>query len=314
MMDQITEKGNFLPDPAFEELLHRMNVAGDNLGDEERGGNHDGIKDADAGHFRYLSSSQTQVSPATLPDRFRAGRESLSVVRNVTIRDSKRLKPRSRDDDYKRRMSISPSAMPYLAHPSPGGANYSSPNTGIGNVGTSREYQGGNEHASTGGDWVRTGPGWGNNNPGLPNSIPPTNRGTPSPGSGSFEITLIYEGHRIGHRVTEHMPVVQLIGEAAALFHLHASDVLLLLFGIHPRTIPRENRLSDPPRVENGATVMVFTIIQPRQQGGYLPPAQPAALGNQFLLAPGPGTGMFNAGSKMLGNFKLPKFDGTSRY
>ena len=339
-VDQTSETGNFLPDPAFDELLHRMNVAGNNLGDEERGENHDGIEDADAGHFRYLSSSQTQVSPATLPDRFRAGRESLSVVRNVTIRDSKRLKPRSRDDEYKRRVSISPSAIPFLAQPSPGGPNgqsqylgleqgnvgsvnprnYPSPTTGVGKVGTSYEYKGGNEYVSTGGDWARIrkdyspGRGWGNNNPGIPHSMPPFTSGTPSPGAGSFEITLIYEGNRIGHQVTQHMPVMQLVEEAGALFRLHPSAVVLLLFGMHPRTLPRENRLSDPPRVEHGATVLVFNVIpNAMQQGIYLPPSQgvePVQNYPQFGSEPG----VSSAGSKMLGNFKLPKFDGTSRY
>ena len=122
-VDQISEGGNFLPDSDYAKLLHRMHMVENNLGDEEGGGHYDGVEDADAGNFRYLSSSQTQVSPVNLPERFRAGRESLSVVRNVTIRDSKRLKSRTRDDEYKRRVSISPSAMPYFVHHSPGGPN-----------------------------------------------------------------------------------------------------------------------------------------------------------------------------------------------
>jgi hypothetical protein len=99
-VDQGLVSGNFLPDPAFNELLHRMKMAGDNFGNKERGGNYDANAN-DAGISHYLSSSQTQVSPAELPERFRAGRESSSVVRNVTVRDSKRTKVRTRDDDYK---------------------------------------------------------------------------------------------------------------------------------------------------------------------------------------------------------------------
>ena len=56
-----------------------MKMAGDNFGDNERGGNYDANAN-DAGISHYLSSSQTQVSPAELPERFRAGRESLPVV------------------------------------------------------------------------------------------------------------------------------------------------------------------------------------------------------------------------------------------
>ena len=53
------------------------------------------------------SSSPYQQSSGVVPDRFRAGRESLSVIRNVTVRDSKRPKARSQDHDYKRRFSSS---------------------------------------------------------------------------------------------------------------------------------------------------------------------------------------------------------------
>ncbi len=78
-VDQGLVSGNFLPGPAFNELLHRMKMAGDNFGNEERGGNYDANAN-DAGISHYLSSSQTQVSPAELPEGFRTGRGSLSVV------------------------------------------------------------------------------------------------------------------------------------------------------------------------------------------------------------------------------------------
>ena len=53
------------------------------------------------------SSPPYQQSSGGVPDRFRAGRESLSVIRNVTVRDSKRPKARSQDHEYKRRFSSS---------------------------------------------------------------------------------------------------------------------------------------------------------------------------------------------------------------
>jgi hypothetical protein len=53
------------------------------------------------------SSPTYQQSSGVVPDRFRAGRESLSVIRNVTVRDSKRPKARYHDHDYKRRFSSS---------------------------------------------------------------------------------------------------------------------------------------------------------------------------------------------------------------
>ena len=96
---------------------------------------------------------------------------------------------------------------------------------------------------------------------------------------GPFDIVLIHEGNRIGHRVSQHMPVMQLIDEAAALFRLQPPDVVLLLFGMHPRTLPRENRLSDSPRVEPGATIMVFSIIANARQYGGGPISTPTIIG-----------------------------------
>ncbi len=46
-----------------------------------------------------------------VPERFHQGRESLSVIRNVTIRESKRPKARSSDRDYQRKCSASSSVL-----------------------------------------------------------------------------------------------------------------------------------------------------------------------------------------------------------
>ncbi len=100
-----------LPDPAFDEtkLLDRLQIAGDKLGREENEGAYESRENALAGTFHYLPSSHHQESSSGVPDRFHPGRESLSVVRNITIRDSKRTKTRTKDDDYKRRVFISSS-------------------------------------------------------------------------------------------------------------------------------------------------------------------------------------------------------------
>jgi hypothetical protein len=213
--DQGLVPGNFLPDPAFNELLHRMKLAGDNFGDNERGGNN-GANTNEAGIFHYLSSPQTQVFPAELPERFRAGRESSSVVRNVTVRDSKRTKTRTRDDDYKRRVSISSSTVLYPVHQSPADSavpynytrreqdsssgliprNFSSPNAGYGGGGNYNEFLGGMfPSAMPSGGGNRYGA---SNVTGRDNSpekgVPSILRGAPSPGIGPFDIILIYEG------------------------------------------------------------------------------------------------------------------------
>jgi hypothetical protein len=60
---------------------------------------------------------------------------------------------------------------------------------------------------------------------------------------------------------------------------------------------------------------MVFnrSWMDMRQQGGSLPPSQPSGLANHHPAILGTDQGSFSAGSKMLGSFKLPKFDGASR-
>jgi hypothetical protein len=52
----------------------------------------------------------------TLPERFHTGRESLSVRRNITVRESKRPKARILDREYQRRSSITPARMPSQTH------------------------------------------------------------------------------------------------------------------------------------------------------------------------------------------------------
>jgi hypothetical protein len=59
-----------------------------------------------------LGRDEERVIPSystnDIPLRFHAGRESLSVKKNITVRDLKRPKERSQDKDYKQRYSISP--------------------------------------------------------------------------------------------------------------------------------------------------------------------------------------------------------------
>ncbi len=133
----------------------------------------------------------------------------------------------------------------------------------------------------------------------------PPQIGGPTLDEDAFEINLTYEGALHRYRVTQHMFVVQLAEEAATIFHLVAGDLILLLFGMVPQTLSRSNRLSDPPRVGPGATVLVYRIAGgARATGGN--PLGPG--GSQFQSA----SGLY--GSKILGNFKLSKFDGNARY
>jgi hypothetical protein len=109
------------------------------------------------------------------------------------------------------------------------------------------------------------------------------------------------------------MFVTQLVEEAAMIFQLVAEDLVLLLFGMVPRTLSRSNRISDSPRVGPGATVLIFCIA-----GG---PKISGPQSSRGIYSSGMGEGNSQspfsgsiAGSKILGNFKLPKFDGNARH
>ena len=106
-----------LVNPGYGEMLARLNEvqefyneafpneAGKILGTRENGSSDD--------PYYFRSSPTIQVSSPSraqsglVPERFHAGRESLSVTRNITVRESKRPKARTQDRDYKRRYSTS---------------------------------------------------------------------------------------------------------------------------------------------------------------------------------------------------------------
>ncbi len=124
---------------------------------------------------------------------------------------------------------------------------------------------------------------------------------------------MTFEGHVHRHQVHRHMFVSQLAEESAAIFHLHEHDLVLMLFGLVPHTLSREKRISEPPPVGPGATVLILNIHRhARMPGGNLP-----IPGGYLNRAEDGNAQQFSGGapgSKILGNFKLPKFDGTARY
>jgi hypothetical protein len=245
----------------FEDLLNRLQKESAKLGGTrgtETFGEEFGVYEAEvSGDFHYHHPPQPQESSGVLPDRFRSGRESLSVIRNVTVRESKRAKARSKDHEYQRRFSSSPSMPLTLANRSqnvspdagergphqqlritstrPVGGNgcgghdngddlthprttFFRDSTGVPGNGTSQR--------------VGMSPGHSGSFPLSGQGHPPkTARGTPSPMVDSFELTLIHEGNRVGHQVTEHLPVMTLIEEASTISRLHSPDVILMLFG-----------------------------------------------------------------------------------
>jgi hypothetical protein len=50
-----------------------------------------------------------------------------------------------------------------------------------------------------------------------------------------FTITLIWEGNRHLHEVWEDKPVDELIHEAADIFGLYPTTIILMLFSLYPR-------------------------------------------------------------------------------
>jgi hypothetical protein len=130
------------------------------------------------------------------------------------------------------------------------------------------------------------------------------------PGNPSYEINLTFEGRIARHEVTPDMLVSELSEDAAMIYHLNAPDLVLVLFGMHPRTLVPQGRLSDPPPVAPGSTVMIFNIAGMGRNHAANYPVPPIALPVVGVL---PLAGNLQLGPKFLGNFKLAKFDGVSR-
>jgi hypothetical protein len=78
----------------------------------------------------------------------------------------------------------------------------------------------------------------------------------------SFTITLIYDGERVLHQVWSGMTVERLTQDSAEIFDLPppVTSIILMLFGLQPSTLGFNGRLSDPPCVTDGATILVFRV------------------------------------------------------
>jgi hypothetical protein len=280
-----------------------------------------------AGDFRYLPSSQLQVQDGPIdwtsehaidnprnresmddssgiPERFRQGCESLSVIRNVTVRDSKRPKARSSDRDYHRRCSTSPATLKTVL----GLQTPTHTRTPVRNVGSINAHQPGGstvqrDEGGVGGYATHASLGVPGNRPWV---ILSSSRMS-DPGSARYEIFLSFEGRTVKHIVSRDMWVRELRDDAARIYHLVSQDLILVLFGMNPRSLVIQNQLSDPPQVGPGATVLIFNILG----GGRPDPPLNPPTGQQIMAAPFPSANF--PGAKILGNFKLTKFDGSSR-
>ncbi len=260
-------------------------------------------------------------SPAVVPDRFRAGRESLSVIRNITVRESKRPKARTHDHDYKRRSSISPSlrVMPagrYSHDPPRGEGNFPHPS----NFSSGITQEGVSMHGPDGKNGTSSPSRHDISNANISGVLHPGSLTNRSPRFGEqalepdeFDINLTYEGNLHRHRVSQHMSVTQLVEEAAHLFQLIPGELVLMLFGLIPHTLIRGNRISDPPRVGPGSMVLIFRIAGGARMTGGNPAGQPHQSAPTDDANSQPSFSVNSLGSKILSTFKLPKFDGNAR-
>jgi hypothetical protein len=253
-----------------------------------------------------LSQRRAPVDDSNVvPERFRQGRESLSVLRNITVRESKRPKARSSDQDYKRRYSVSPGTLGPLLRNQRSGNNSAH---GMGNYSSSHDDGDGYEE-DVGTRSAPKPPGSG--------LKPPSHHsggGTAISGGGTYVVNLSFEGQLTRHEVTPTTRVSQLREDAAGIYGLMQQHLVLVLFGMNPHTLVMENRLCDPPMVGPGATVLIFNVrgMARNDHPPFLPPRQQNydqqsihAMPAQAMVTPG--------GPKFLGQFKLTKFDGSSR-
>ena len=179
--------------------------------------------------------------------------ESVSVrvghqdAQNITRRDTKRPRERAKDKVYKQRFSMVSSAdmgehrLGLGSH-----AGMVEERGGVGSRVTPAPFGRGlldelGHHRSP----VRNGE--------LP-------RGPSTPDETPFAIFLTYAGKRVSHRVSDSMLIWQLTVDAGLIFGLDPDEVSLILFSGSPTSLQKNGRISGPPRVSPGSTVMVFQI------------------------------------------------------
>jgi hypothetical protein len=128
-----------------------------------------------------------------------------------------------------------------------------------------------------------------------------------------FSIWLVYQGNSVQKNVWKSMKVSRLISDTGVLFELEPETIVLVLFSMHPLTLDKAKTLAGPPLVRPNARIMVFQIFPP---SGQSPPGpgfknSPQARASVIPLTSGYPTP--TPYTKLLGTFKLPKFDGSAK-
>jgi hypothetical protein len=239
-------------------------------------------------YFRPPSSVHRESGVGEFNGEFNASstmRVGKQQAQNVTLRDSKRPKERTKDKVYKQRFSMGSSSDMVNFRP-----NFAF-------------------HTEVGGETAGSDPrrtpapsgnafGLGQDYPQMPRNteLPPRGENlTPPPGS-YFDIFLAYSGDSVTHEVWSSMEISRLMFDAGSIFGISPSEIALILFCGVPTSLQRNATISGPPRVTPGSTVMVFHVPGLRPKVQYQ---------NQHVDLQIPAVN-----SKLLATFKLPKFDG----
>jgi hypothetical protein len=241
--------------------------------------------------FRHFSHQN--VAPEQLDGSISIRAEPRNV-QNITRRDTKRPKERARDKAYKQRFSMASSA------------DMGEHRLGMAFRSDMDDRRGGADpRVSPVPSWDGPLEGPGHHRSPMHNAG--RSRDLSSPADIPFEILLTYAGTRVVHRVCDSMLIWQLTLDAGSIFGLDPDEISLILFSGSPTSLQKNGRISGPPRVTPGSTVMVFQIPALRT---FAPTPLVPHVPRQEQLPDPPLPAL---STKILATFKLPKFDGAPK-
>ena len=251
--------------------------------------------------------------PVTYEDTsVRVGRRE---VQNVTERDTKRPRDRPKDMDYRRRFSISDLPVNFIPPPERHSAIRESQSR-VPSWPDNERASGGNVVISDLGrrGVVRDGrivftP--------VPSVL--------SPNGAPFGIKLIHMGQEVLHQVRDRTLVSRLAEEAGAIFGLDPEFIVVMICTPSPEVLDKRATLAGPPRVFPNVSVYVCFVRTGAPPNYTPPPMRVGAVDHGIFPQFQQGyedQGAHDLGSdqgpllnsKLLGTFKLPKFDGSPRH
>jgi hypothetical protein len=220
---------------------------------------------------------------------------------NITQRDTKRPKERSRDKAYKNRFSLDST----VGGSGPPFAGFATTRA------NGQDGMGKNDGAETPRSSGPPRQNWENGYAPSPSVASVRARASAIP-SANFEIFLTHLGATVIHQVWNEMPISQLMSEAGSIFGLDSTEMILVLFSSQSISLQRGGSIMGPPRVTPGSNVMVF-YVHPSGSTNvpHAPPTRTASHGHGFQPPYHPDLAVMS--TKLLATFKLPKFDGVAR-